>query len=96
MGGAVGWWGSVGVWGSERRWPMKCSSCGREWPAEFKVCPLCVVSLGGEMGEGASEAKAQVGGLAAGAGGVVVGGSVQGCVIITRDGSEVRGEEGGG
>ena len=54
----------------------------------------CPSGLG--WGEGASGAKAQAGGLAAGAGGVVVGGSVQGCVIITRDESEVRGEEGGG
>ncbi len=61
---------------------MQCPSCQRTWPDEFKVCPVCVVSLSAEMGEGASGAIAQAGGVAAGAGGVAVGGDVHGNVYV--------------
>ena len=45
---------------------MKCASCRREWPNEFKVCPLCAASLHAELGEVASGAIAQAGARAAG------------------------------
>jgi formylglycine-generating enzyme required for sulfatase activity len=61
---------------------MQCPNCKEVWPDKFKVCPVCVVSLSAEMGEGASGAIAQDGSVAAGAGGVAVGGDVHGNVYV--------------
>jgi predicted NACHT family NTPase len=61
---------------------MQCPSCQRTWPDEFNLCPMCGVSLSAEMGEGASGAIAQAGGVAAGAGGVAVRGDVHGNVYV--------------
>ena len=61
---------------------MQCPNCSEVWPDEFKVCPMCTVSLSAELGEGASGAIAQAGSVAAGARGVAVGGDVHGNVYV--------------
>ncbi len=65
---------------------MQCPNCQRTWPDEFRVCPICAVSLQAEMGQGASGAIAQgPGAAAAGRRGVTIGGSVSGSLITTGD-----------
>ncbi len=61
---------------------MQCPTCQRTWPDEFKVCPTCGITLKAEMGEGASGAIAQAGGVASGSRGVAVGGDVEGGIRI--------------
>jgi hypothetical protein len=59
---------------------MQCPNCHKVWPDDFKVCPICavtLVTLTAEMAEGASGVLAQGAGAEA-AGGVVVGGDLVG------------------
>lgn len=44
---------------------MQCPNCGRDWPDEFKVCPICAVNLSAQVGEASSAAIAQGAGAAA-------------------------------
>jgi formylglycine-generating enzyme required for sulfatase activity len=61
---------------------MQCPNCKRTWPDEFNLCPMCGVTLKAEMQAGASGAIVQHGGVGAGAGGVAVGGNVQGDIYV--------------
>jgi formylglycine-generating enzyme required for sulfatase activity len=60
---------------------MQCPNCQRTWPDEFKGCPICLIPFSAEMGEGASGAIAQEGGVAAGAEGIAIGGDVTGDIL---------------
>jgi tetratricopeptide (TPR) repeat protein len=68
---------------------MQCSTCGRTWPDEFNVCPICGVSLTATLTEGASGAIAQAGSVAAGAQGIAVRGGVAGGINIHYHGHGV-------
>lgn len=61
---------------------MRCLNCGRVWPDEYRVCPLCAVTLSAEIGEDASGAIAQgQESAAASTGGLAVAGSVYGSIL---------------
>ncbi|HHS96674.1 MAG TPA: NACHT domain-containing protein, partial [Chloroflexi bacterium] len=61
---------------------MKCPTCQREWPDEFRVCPICAVPLQAQIGEGATGAVAQgPGATAASEGSIAVAGSVFGSIL---------------
>lgn len=68
---------------------MQCPNCNRTWPDEFRGCPICMVPLIAQIGEGASGAIAQQGSVAAATGSAAVGGDVGGHIIIAESGATV-------
>ncbi len=54
---------------------MRCSQCQRDWPAEFRVCPICATPLPGDVAHAEKDSIATVGD-----GNISVGGSVLGSI----------------
>ncbi|MBN1954260.1 MAG: NACHT domain-containing protein [Anaerolineae bacterium] len=68
---------------------MQCPKCGKVWPDEFNVCPICAVSLQAEIAAGASGAIAQGDHSKAAGEGAVVADQVGGHIIVAGDGARV-------
>jgi len=67
---------------------MRCSECGREWPDEFNVCPICTAPLDGERAgepEGSPVSHPAPGPKIQTGGGALVAGDVQAGQFVGRD-----------
>ncbi|MBN1954409.1 MAG: SUMF1/EgtB/PvdO family nonheme iron enzyme [Anaerolineae bacterium] len=68
---------------------MRCPRCGKVWPDEFNVCPICAVSLQAEIAEGASGAVAQGAGAQAAGERALVARDIERSIVITGDRAHV-------